>query len=586
MVNLTKKLLLILGLLLVLPILTSCIADVPTRETSLQPTSTAIASVPAPTNEITTATATLAIQPQAEHQIAIRQAGGEAEFYDKHSNEKFTPRGANYVYIPFNGTITNLPLKVGIYDPQRTRDDFTKLASKGYNTVRVFLDACSSGAGCIATPEKTGLNPDYLDNIADMMLAAKEAGIYILFTSNDLPDDGGYAEEANQGSGGDFAGYRNSYYLRPPAISATRRYWSDLLNGLSERHAAFDSVLGWQLLNEQWMFRDQPPLSLTNGIVTTTTGSYDMSIPQQKEQMVSDGIIYYIAQMKEEILAHDPTALVTMGFFVPELVAPGWYVETSSLLEKSELDFFDFHAYPGPLSMQAHAQAFGMLEYTAKPIILGEYGAFTHSYAEQKPAARALTNWVAESCQFGFDGWLFWAYYSASPSTGDRTWGMVDNEDYLLNLLSPESQPDPCVPVEVPSENLAYNKPVTASHSLPEEPPAFAVDEVANTQWGSGADPQQWIEVDLEGNYTIDEISLLVAQWPEGNTIHRVQVRQSSEDSYTTIHEFSGITKDNQWLIFKSHEPIENVRYIRILTISSPSWVSWKEISIKGEPAP
>ena len=94
------------------------------------------------------------------------------------------------------------------------------------------------------------------------------------------------------------------------------------------------------------MFRDQPPLSLTSGMIETTTGTCDMSDPQRKKQMVSDGIVYYIAQMKEEILLHDSTALVTMGFFVPELVAPDWYVETASLLEKSTLDFFDFHAYP------------------------------------------------------------------------------------------------------------------------------------------------------------------------------------------------------------------------------------------------
>ncbi|HSM24849.1 MAG TPA: discoidin domain-containing protein [Anaerolineaceae bacterium] len=585
MVNLIEKLSLICGLLLVVPLLASCIGVAPTPEPLPLPTLTSTTLLPS-SDVLPTITATPSIQPQAEHRIAIRQIDGQAEFYNKSSNQKFTPRGANYVYVPFNGTMTNLPLKVGIYDPQRTRDDFTKLASMGYNTVRVFLDACSSGPGCIATPEKSGLNPNYLNNIADMMIAAKEAGIYILFTSNDLPDNGGYSEEANQGSGGDFAGYRNSYYLRPQAISATRRYWRDLLNGLKERNAAFDSVLGWQLLNEQWMFRDQPPLSLTNGIVTTTTGSYNMSVSQQKEQMVSDGIIYYISQMKEEILTHDPTALVTMGFFVPELVAPGWYVETRSLLEKSELDFFDFHAYPGTLSLQAHVEAFGMLEYTAKPIILGEYGAFTHSYAELKPAARVLTNWVAESCQFGFVGWLFWAYYSASPSTGDRTWGMVDNDDYLLELFSPKNQNDPCVPVEVPSENLAYNKPINASRSLPEQPPEFAVDDVADTQWGSGADPQQWIEVDLENSYQINEIKLLVAQWPIGNTIHQVQVRQSSADSYITVQEFNGITKDNDWLIFVPDLHLENVRYIRIQTITSPSWFSWKEISVKGELAP
>ena len=252
--------------------------------------------------------------PQAEHRIGVRQVNGIGEFYNKQTNEKFIPRGANYVYVPSGSGTTTLLLKVGVYDPQRTRADFAVLAGLGYNTVRVFLDHCAKGPGCIGDDDNIGLNPEYLDNIADMMSAAHETGIFIQFTSNDLPDQGGYAEEANIDSGSTFAGYRNSYYLRPHAITATRRYWSDLLTGLVERNAAFDAVLGWQLLNEQWMFADQPPLSLTEGLVETTTGSYDMSDPQQKVQMVDDGLVYYIAQMKEEILIHDPTALVTMGF--------------------------------------------------------------------------------------------------------------------------------------------------------------------------------------------------------------------------------------------------------------------------------
>ncbi len=546
------------------------------------PTSKPMQATPPPV----TATLVPETQPQAEHRIGIRLVNDQAEFFDKHSGEKFTPRGANYVFVPENGAFTNTPLRVGTYDPQLTRQVFSHLKGLGYNSVRVFLDSCSRGPNCIANVTKPGLNPAYLDNIADMMLAAREAGIYILFTSNDLPDDGGYSAEANLGSGGDFAGYRNSFYLRPQAISATRRYWRDILTGLVERNAAFEVVLGWQLLNEQWMFRDQPPLSLTNGLVETTTGSYDMGDPQQKQKMVSDGIIYYIAQMKAEILRHDPTALVTMGFFVPELVAPDWYVETSSLLEKSELDFFDFHAYPGDLSLQAHVEAFGMLGYTAKPIILGEYGAFRHLYAERDTAARVITNWVADSCELGFDGWLYWSYYPANAWIGDRTWGLVDGNDDFLELFSPHNQPDICVPVEIPHANLAYNKPVRASRSLPDEPARFAVDDDPVTQWGAGDAPVQWIAIDLEGSYRITEIRLLVAQWPAGKTVHRVQVRYAGAEGFATVHEFSGMTGDQDWLVFAPPEALENVIEIRIQTISSPSWVAWKEIQVKGESAP
>ncbi|GAB4424335.1 MAG: hypothetical protein Kow002_13850 [Anaerolineales bacterium] len=522
-------------------------------------------------------------QPQAEHRIAVRQINGVGEFYDQQTGETFIPRGVNYAFVPVGDSYTNLVLKVGIYQPHRTREDFSTLAALGYNTVRVFLDQCNRGPGCIGDEDNVGLNPEYLDNIADMMSAGRETGIYILFTSNDLPDQGGYAEQANLGSGGNFAGYRNSYYLRPQAITATRRYWRDLLTGLVERNAAFDAVLGWQLLNEQWMFIDQPPLSLESGMVETTTGTYDMADPAQKTQMVSDGLIYYIAQMKAEILTHDPTALVTMGFFAPEIAVPDWYVETASLLERSDLDFFDFHTYPGGPSFQEHAEHFGMIGYDAKPIVLGEYGAFRHIYADIDSAARVVSKWAAESCEFGFDGWLYWTYYPAPASMGDRTWGFTDQDGYLLDLFAPVNQPDPCVAVEIPNGNLAYGKPVTASRSLSDEPPENAVDDNSGTQWGSGAAPVQWVQIDLKGVYTISEIRLQVAQYPSGNTVHRVQVRTSESDAFQTVHEFNGSTSDNDWLVFTPDTPLENVAQIRIQTLSSPSWVSWKEIQVFGE---
>ena len=542
----------------------------PTAETN-SPRQTSAVSKPATT------------VPQSLHVIGIRQVNGIGEFYSRGTSEKFVPRGVNYVYVPLGNEHTIYLLAVGTYNPKRTREDLQTLSALGYNTVRVFLDHCSKGDGCIGDIDNSGLNPAYLDNIADMMAAAREAGLYILFTSNDLPDQGGYSEEANFGSGGDFAGYRNSYYLRPQAISATRRYWRDLLTGLSERQAAFDAVLAWELVNEQWMFRDQPPLSLTVGEVTTTTGTYDMRDTEQKSQMVSDGLVYYIAQMKEEILSHDPTALVTMGFFVPDIVAPDWYVETKSLLEESDLDFFDFHAYPGGASLEEHAKHFGMTGYDVKPIVMGEYGAFRHTYADIDSAARALTQWTSDSCRYGFDGWLYWAYYPADPSAGDQTWGLVDDDRYLLNLFAPTNQPDPCLPVEIANKNLAYNKPVTASHSEVDQPPSNAVDDNAATLWNAGDGPVQWIQIDLQGAHRITEIRLLVAQFPSGNTIHRVQARGFTSDAFVTVYEFNGATQDDEWLVFHPENPLDNVSQVRIQTLASPSWTAWKEIQVYGE---
>ena len=82
------------------------------------------------------------------------------------------------------------------------------------------------------------------------------------------------------------------------------------------------------------------------------------------------------------------------------------------------------------------------------------------------------------------------------------------------------------------------------------------------------------------------EIRLLVAQFPAGNTVHRVQVRASRDEFYQTVYEFNGETDDNDWLVFEPESPLENVSQIRIQTVDSPSWVAWKEIQVYGEPMP
>jgi hypothetical protein len=163
---------------------------------------------------------------------------------------------------------------------------------------------------------------------------------------------------------------------------------------------------------------------------------------------------------------------------------------------------------------------------------------------------------------------------------------MLDADAALLELLAPKNQPDPCTAPSLANDNHAYGRPVRASASLPAEPPALAVDDDSATQWGAGAAPVQWIEVELGALHRITAIRLLVAQWPEGETIHRVQVRRDATEAYRTVHEFRGVTRDGEWLVLEPQTPLENVGQIRIQTVQSPSWVAWKEIQAFGEPIP
>ncbi len=551
------------GSLGVLLILAACTTAEPGLETTTTSTGPATGL---------TATTTL---PQATPDHPIQISG--TNFVDTRTGQVFTPRGANYLTRVFIGRgYEDRTLSPAVFDPVRTGADFDALTSRGYNTVRVFLDTCSSGPDCIGVVDGIGLNPDYLDSIVGFMNLAKEKGIFILFTSNDLPDQGGYWAISDRDNGDVFPGYRNSHYLTASGEEAATTYWSDLLGGLVERDAPFDTVLAWSILNEQWMFTDQPPLNLEFGEITTKTGTYDMADPDAKRQMVTDATRSYFAAVAGVIGEHDPFGLVTSGFFAPQFPNPtqiggAWHVDTAPLIEDSALDFFDFHAYPGEdISLAEIAENFGLP--ADKPVIMGEYGAFGDRFPDINNAALNVQAWMAESCDLGFGGWLYWEFAQADPSVGDVTWSLSAVENFLLDAIAPINQPDPCTPT-LEDPNLAKNVGATASRSLSDQPPEAAIDGDPTTQWASGDDPTQWIEVDLGDSKEIGRIQLTVAQFPEGLTRHLIDI------DGVRVWAFENETTEGAILEFVPETPITG-QIIRVTTIFSPSWVAWNEIQV------
>ena len=130
-------------------------------------------------------------------------------------------------------------------------------------------------------------------------------------------------------------------------------------------------------------------------------------------------------------------------------------------------------------------------------------------------------------------------------------------------------------------ENLALGRPATASNEEPGSPASMAVDGDINTVWNAGSWPPQWIEVDLGDGQTVDEIDLVVAQSPASTTTHRVWGKAHQADPYTLLHQFDGYTIDGQVLQYVLPQD-EQLRYIKIETTASSSWVAWREIEVYG----
>lgn len=122
----------------------------------------------------------------------------------------------------------------------------------------------------------------------------------------------------------------------------------------------------------------------------------------------------------------------------------------------------------------------------------------------------------------------------------------------------------------------------TASSSYLSYTPNLAIDNNTGTSWNGGGFPAKWIDVDLGAQKTLTAFRLLTNQSPSGATTHNIYVKSNINDAYTLAKTFNGTTTGDQWLEHYLLNAVSNVRYVRVETTVSPSWVAWKEISLYG----
>jgi len=516
--------------------------------------------------------------------IQIRTVSGAAEFYDTVTGARFTPRGHNLVEFrhiddPVYGVVDfDMVLSPAAYSPAHIRADLEAMHALGYNVVRVMLETCGA-LDCIYPYGATGrvLNAAYLDNIADLLQLAADTDMYVWITSNTLPDIGYYLQYGYSGETATISA-GEATFLTAIGIDAHRQYLQDLLSELVARDARLDRMFSLSLRNEHSYDTRYLPWTLTSGTVTPANGdSYDMAQATEHRRLAEDSLIYWTDSLTEAVKQVAPTALVSIGFFPPDAPnawRPGDFrlVETGRAIHESQADFFDLHPYPAPFgySLAQLQENFGAIGFQAKPLVMGEYGAFRSHYPDEHVAAQAMVDWQNDACMQGYDGALTWHWH------GDIIEGLWGSEGTPLGqALAPALHPNPCTPVTVPNPNLAYLRPATASSALPDEPASNAVDGTG-AQWGSGGDAPQWIEIDLGALVALGSVRLVLAQYPDGPTVHELYGGVTSPAA-SLLHTFSGSTTAGDLLQHTFATP-PNLRYLRVLTTSSVSWVAWQEI--------
>ena len=155
-----------------------------------------------------------------------------------------------------------------------------------------------------------------------------------------------------------------------------------------------------------------------------------------------------------------------------------------------------------------------------------------------------------------------------------------DNTPSVVTDSVPTSRPvEPTSPPNIPNVQIK----VTASKSISESPPLNVIDRNLDTVWSAGAHPEQWIQLDLGRPHAVGLIRLVVSQSPAGQTLHQVWAG-ADLNNLSLIHEFKGRTADSGLLVFKPPSPIEDIRFIRIVTRVGPSWVAWREIEVEIVP--
>lgn len=393
----------------------------------------------------------------APHPVGVRQtSSGFAEFYEVATGNTFTPRGNNYIRLdwqqpPSSGSpeeYYHSTFNVGLYDSARAETALATMQTNGYNIVRVFLNGCCIGT--IGNPNGPGLSSAYIANVVDFLSRAANHSVFVIFTIEWLPNQGGYApQNCDQ-----FAFY-NTLNLCTGGVSATIQFFSDFVQGLIGQAAHLDAIFAIELRNEYYYDSNSPPLSWTSGTVTAADGqTYDMSSPASQQQMMDNGLIYFTNQVRAAIIALDPTALVDVGFFWPQTPNPTRIgdprvIEVYPMIANSTADFADLHAYPSPsdLTLPQVVQNYGFVGYQQqKPVLMGEFGANESDYPLISDAASVLQSWQIQSCAYSFNGWLLWTWDTdeSEQQSTPPYWYALEGDGSINATLAPASRPDPC----------------------------------------------------------------------------------------------------------------------------------------------
>ncbi len=392
---------------------------------------------------------TLSAQDRLEplERIGTRAAEKEAQFILKESQTPFFVKGFNYIrlrsadgqkggdHATFDAETKTTKAH---YDADQAEAMLSELSKAGYNTVRVFIIGRSPLNPGIAGDYGTtkALYEPYMENVLDFLRRATRHRIRVFptFGDGEIPLNAYYRDRV-QGKGDN----KNVLVLTKDGIAARVEHITSFLCHIKDREPALlPTLLGLECQNEAYLRADQWPFTDKEGTFTAANGkAYDMSKTEDRQALLDEGYHHYHERIAAAVKAIDAEMLVAEGVFVLRAVgkderqhAGVWQGKTKderyppmlTTIGRGALDFLDVHFYRTTRS-ESVEQAFRLnLASTgfftpqmadirkAKPVIIGEFGAFDFV---EKTFGEAVDNMVSVrdlALKERVNGMLYWTY--------------------------------------------------------------------------------------------------------------------------------------------------------------------------------
>jgi len=374
-------------------------------------------------------------------------------FINSDTGETFTPRGFNYVRlrVPGPGNLAHANFDPIYYNISEIEAMFQDLETNNFNFVRVFLDTIYP-LGLFEINNATRFSPAYMTNVIDFLQRANDHEIYVNFTFSMWGPSAGTWMFTGPTSQPKVTG-PNSLYFREGAAETRAALLSEFAAAIkNSAPELLPAVLCYEIQNELCYFMDYEPLSLTNGTFTYNGETFDLSSEKGIQDLLDAQAINLCNHCVTEVKKIDPEAFVSISLFTFNAVGRTGPVylksDTTSdvrvparplALTQTKLDYVDIHLYPHtPTSIQDDLLSINFVEVkrdcprTGKPLLLGEFGAFSNKFPVLSNAAAEMADFAEKSFQRSFDGWCYWTYDCDEQET---LWNGKSGNGEILDAL-------------------------------------------------------------------------------------------------------------------------------------------------------